>query len=466
MKKQLFFDDNSLFARDNTIRKYGKPVIAAEYNDGVCSTDYSTGQVFRLKNNKYRMLYFAHSKNFKGMKLFSAVSDDGTHFVPEKLWEHPGEKGKTYSHEIMELPECAEIAAIFEDIYCCEEERYKILMSEADYGKLTINDAVYVSGDLLNWKKKEGAFWGDGAEPLTSVFYNKNHKCYTICERPFWGIRRAGYKETQDWINYTEYRNCLNVDSLDERLAEIYGMYAFEYYGMYIGIPHIYRGLESELNAKYKNGIMDTQLAYSYDGRYWQRSLREPFISGLDSGYKMVWVSNAAVLDDGSVNFYCSASELEHGPAFHQPGTGNMLIYNMRSDGFIYLKSEDFGKPSAVATREKVWHGGEMHYNLKAKSATAAVYITDEDEIVAGNTLGFARPIEGYSHNDCIEFCGDSTDWIPVYKSGKKVDELKGKTLVFELKFNDGEIYSLSGDYTDVFNTQAARYRKFSVLPE
>ena len=46
-----------------------------------------------------------------------------------------------------------------------------------------------------------------------------------------------------------------NVDSSDERLSEIYGMYAFEYDGMYIGVPHIYRHLNSELNAKYKNDI-------------------------------------------------------------------------------------------------------------------------------------------------------------------------------------------------------------------
>jgi hypothetical protein len=65
---------------------------------------------------------------------------------------------------------------------------------------------------------------------------------------------------------------------------------------MYIGIPHIYRNLKSELNAKYKNGIIDTQLAYSYDGRYWQRSLRKPFINGFpDDGCgvqrPLVWVA-------------------------------------------------------------------------------------------------------------------------------------------------------------------------------
>ena len=123
-------------------------------------------------------------------------------------------------------------------------------------------------------------------------------------------------------------------------------------------------------------------------------------------------------------------------------------------------------KPSAVATREKVWHEGEVHLNIKAKNATVAVYVSDESEMVAGNALGSARPIDGYGHEDCISFSGDSVDWVPQYKSGKKIEELRGKTVVFEVKFEDGEIFSLSGNYTDVYNTQAARYRRFGVLPE
>lgn len=52
MKKQLFFDDSKLFGRDNVIRKYGKVKAVAEYNDGICSTDYATGYTFLLDNGK------------------------------------------------------------------------------------------------------------------------------------------------------------------------------------------------------------------------------------------------------------------------------------------------------------------------------------------------------------------------------------------------------------------------------
>ena len=474
MQKLLFFDDNKLFGIDNVERRYGKPELISVYNDGVCSTDYCTGSVFRLDNGKYRMIYFGHSNEYSGKKLFSAVSDDGVNFLPEKLYNSKADSHRMYEHEIMDIP--GEVAFIYEDRNSQNtEERYKLLMS--DHGllgkELRVNDTIYVSPDLINWNLKENVYWGDGAEPLASVFYNKHKNVHTILERPFWGIRCVGYKETKDWENFTEYNLCLNVDSNDERLAEIYGMFAFEYDGMYIGIPHIYRHLNSELNAKYKNGIIDTQLAYSYDGRYWQRSLREAFISGIDSkpdnlniNHNLVWVSNMQIHDDGNVYFYASASELEHGPAFHEPGTGKMLIYKMRRDGFISLSTQDKEKTSSLATREKVWHGGEVHLNIKSKNATVAVYVSDESEMVAGNALGIAKPIDGYGHEDCISFSGDSVDWVPQYKTGKKIEELKGKTLVFELRFEDGEVFSLSGDYTDVYNTQAVRYRKLGILPE
>ena len=305
------------------------------------------------------------------------------------------------------------------------------------------------------------------------TFYSQNVWNYMLSHYRNKLIRCVGYKETKDWGDFTEYQLCLNVDSSDERLAEIYGMYAFEYDGMYIGIPHIYRHLNSEISTKFNNGIIDTQLAYSYDGRYWQRSLREPFISGVDAkpenlniDYNLMWVSNMKIHDDGNVYFYASASELEHGPAFSKPGTGKILICKMRRDGFISLSTQDKEKTSSVATREKVWHGGEVHLNMKANNATVAVYVSDESEFVEGNVLGIANPVDGYGHEDCILFSGDSIDWVQQYKSGKKIEELSGKTIVFEVKFEDGEVFSLSGNYTDVYNIQAARYRKFGVLPE
>lgn len=473
MKKQFFFDDYQLFGRDNVTRRYGKPEKISLYNDGICSTDYATGWVFRLPDGRWRMLYFAMSPAFEGRKLFAAISDDGVSFRPEPLWENPEAEGKQFAHEVM--PINGEVAFIFEDRHCSNKnETYKLLMSDLFFENLYCDDPIYVSPDLIHWTKREKGQWGEVTEPLAGVFYNEHKQVYTVVHRPFWGVRRAGYRETSDWENYTEYRECLNVDDQDEPLSEIYGMLPFAYEGMYIGLPHIYCGLHSERNAKFKNGYIEVHLAYSYDGRYWRRSAREPFITGRypaegEDCYPMTWVTCMCQADDGSVRFYSSASQCEHGDvAFNQSDkmTGNIFVYQLRQDGFVSFATEDAAKPSVVITREKVWHSGELHLNLRAEQATVAVYTSNENENVSGNVLGIAVPVEGYSHEDCIPFSGDSTDWIPTYQNGKTLADLSGSVLVFEVKFQNGEIFSLAGDYTDVFNTEGARYRKMGILPQ
>ena len=469
MKKQLFFDDNGLFGKENVVRKYGEPELVNEYSDDVSSNDYCSAWVFKTEDGKYRLLYFSHGKSYEGFRLFCAVSDDGINFSPEDVSDRVKTDGRTFAHEIMSFEHRAEIATIYEDKYTeNKNERYKLLMTKLIWDDLKVNNYIYTSPDLISWTIKEDCIWADGVEPLASVFYNKHKNVHTIIERSDWGVRSAGYKETKDWKKFTEFRHCLNVDSDDEDLAEIYGMFAFEYEGNYIGLAHMYRGLHTEYNAKYNNGIIDTQLAYSQDGRYWRRSLRKPFISGEgnDTGFKMVWIASQTVLPDKSIMLYGAASQLEHGPAFRNPGTGRIVMYKLRSDGFISLESENATEPSIVGTREKVWHGGELHINIKAKNATVALYDSCETEDTGGNNaLGISHPLEGYGHEDCIPFSGDSIDWTVCYKNGKTLDELKNKTLVFEVKFTDGSLYSISGDFTDAFNTQAARFRKFGILP-
>ena len=55
--------------------------------------------------------------------------------------------------------------------------------------------------------------------------------------------------------------------------------------------------------------------------------------------------------------------------------------------------------------------------------------------------LGVSKPVSGYGHDDCVPFCGDSTAWIPQFANGRKIDDLKGNTLVFELRFTNGKVY-------------------------
>ena len=468
MTKQLFFDDMKLLRRENLKRNYGKPEALSVYSDGVSSTDYPEVFVFRLDDGRYRMIYAGKSVDgsYPHLKMFSAVSENGIDFVPEKLWENPEEKGLMFSHEVMDIGN-AEMGFIYEDSYCDKSERYKLLMFDAVFEEFDFHNDIYTSPDLLNWTKVEGVSWADEAEPLVSAYYNKHKNCHVLAERPYWGTRRLGYKETSDWKTFTPWKNTLNMDSEDDVLAELYGMYAFEYDGLYIGVPHIYRKHTPQRNAKYHDGIVDTQLAVSYDGEVWNRSLRKSFFGdekvmckGKEYDPKLSWIFSCHKADNEDILLYTAFSELEHGPAFRNPGAGKIMVTKLRNDGFISLSTEDKEKEAVIATREKLWHGGEFSVNLKAEKATLAVFYADDL-----NTLAFNKPYPGMTHEDCMEFSGDSTNWIPQYKSGKTFDELKDKTVIFELKMQNGEVFSFCGNFTDIYNTQAARYRKWGIMP-
>ena len=79
--------------------------------------------------------------------------------------------------------------------------------------------------------------------------------------------------------------------------------------------------------------------------------------------------------------------------------------------------------------------------------------------------MAHAAPVEGYSHEDCIPFSGDSTDWVPQFKNGRTLQDLAGRTLVLELKLNDGCVYSICGDFVPCMNLEGARYRMRGIIP-
>lgn len=110
--------------------------------------------------------------------------------------------------------------------------------------------------------------------------------------------------------------------------------------------------------------------------------------------------------------------------------------------------------------------GGEVSINIKAKKATMAVYETASTEEQPYNPLGCATPLDGYTYEDCNCFEGDDLYWKPTFKTGKTINELKGKTIVFEIKFYDGEIYSIFGEMVPVFNVPAERYRLSKKVPK
>lgn len=468
MFKYLFFDDQRLLLRQNLERQYGEVELVGIYKDPELTTTYGWVWGCHGIDGKIHLVYMGFEKESPRLIAAAAVSDDGINFVSRNTAAESGLSAPVVPNQI--LPPCgdgSEIAYVLSDPLAPAEERYKMLMCDMKYRRTEyrVINSIYASPDLIHWQEMPDSCWNQvGTEPIGGAFYNSVHNVFTILSRPDCGQRRFCIVETTDWHNFTEPELCMQCDSLDPPLAEIYGMNAFEYDGMFIGIPLIYGNIPQIRMEKFHGGSIHGELAYSLNGRHWQRSLRMPFIDGahpdlikaFGKPQNMVFPCSLLRQADGSQLIYTVVTDVQHGaPVDEQHGRDHIVIFKMRQDGFIRLTSTDKNCDSLVAFREVCWSGGEISVNISAGKATCAVY-----EMVK---QGF-EPQLRLSHEDCEPFSGNNTNWHPRWKNGATMDELKGKTIVIEIKFRDGSIYSCSGNGTALMDLEAERYRQFAKI--
>ena len=59
----------------------------------------------------------------------------------------------------------------------------------------------------------------------------------------------------------------------------------------------------------------------------------------------------------------------------------------------------------------------------------------------------------------------ESSVQLGQFKNGKTLEDFRGKIVASEVRFNSGELYSIYGDMTPLFNIEGERYRRTGVLP-
>lgn len=456
----LFPDDRWLFGRKGTRRAYGVPERIGSYTDPDFSHDYGFTRVFPVEDG-YRMLYFGSRRKDGKRAILAARSEDGIHFTPFDTGDVGGEK--LADNHVLPLPGSREPADVIEDINAPDWDRYKMIMTEIDGQDLQCFGYVLASPDLIHWHEYCRPFPGWLCEPISGIFYNHVQKCYTISRRRVWGDRSVGYTDTLDFRTQTPFQLAIHQDGLDEALDEVYGMPVFPYKGNFIGFPLLYSANAASRGAKFNPGNIYPQLAWSEDGHHWMRSLRTSFLPEYKGQDSLFWLSSFMSREDGSVLMYCPHTEQAHGVAFREHSIGRVEIYRLREDGFWGLYSTD-DEEAVVTTREMLYMGGPIRVNITAENATCAVLSTNETDR-DGNPLAEAQVVPGFDHKDCRPFSGDSTAWEPVF-SGADLSRFIGKTIVVEVRYRKGVLYSVSGSLRPLLNTEAARYRVTGRLPE
>lgn len=312
--------------------------------------------------------------------------------------------------------------------------RFKLLVC-ADQGEQR-GLAVLLSPDGMRWHA-----WPELVAPHQGdrghVYYDAERRLYVATNRWHGNVREwrsehhrrynkriVARAESDDFINWSDFRTVLKMDDLDPEDVQFYSLYPFRYGSRYLGFLEVYHTT---------TGYLDTQLASSGDGSHWQRiGRREPYLErGPDGSWDYNWVcssSNPPFVSGDHMLIWYSGRQAPHGLAREGDRTGIGLMV-MRRDGFAYLAA---GAEGVIVTEPVTVAGAHLLVNANVHSAgQVRVELIDER----------GEPMAGYAREDCLPLTGDSVGHRVTW-DGRNLSELVGRQVRLRLWAHHANLYS------------------------
>ena len=483
----LFFDDQRLSLWDNVTRKIGRPNLIREsvYQDPNANAAWGYPAVFHdQESGKWRMIYEGYLPmpgqigTLDYPVALLAESDDGLRWEPRDTTSELDLPERLVPNQLLPVKQFDAWPACYVDVRAEPAKRIKGLVGVIDRSQHRISTSLWTSPDGLHWHQEGGVQWQKrGPDPGIGVFWNDVRQSYVLTTRADWTDRRIAVCETRDWQHFTEPELALQADALDAPLTEPYAMPVFPYEGHYVGLLWLYHPVSYIVTYsphtswdgagtragqppphspnKFYDGPVDCQLTYSLNGWHFQRTLREAFIPTGEPGEPdagCVYPSYVIQQEDGSLLIYASACTHEHG--YIPPGSGSLLAYRLRRDGFVYLES--VSGIGTVGTRNLYWRGGELELNVQGPSGEVRAQVTDAR----------GAPLEGYAFSECVPFSGDSTSWQPRWQGGKSLAALSEKIVRVEVALRHSRIYAIRGDFVPLIGIEVRRFESNAEVPE
>ncbi len=416
---QLLVDDFLIATRSNLIRTYhpfqkhaGNPVLAPS-EPWEATITYIYGTVMPDETDTgYRMWYHtyrAEDPNNDGSNILYATSTDGLHWHKPNLgirsWH-----GSTANNMIYNRPGTSGITSVMHTPWQPVPARRYAFMNydSGGFWGAWSPDGIHTS-DLPN----NPVFTGGGDvgqfvwDPNTQRFLG-----YVKLNTDVNGLRRrsVGLTTTPSIESWPAASLILEVDAFDDRWVppgtvqrtHLYGMSAFPYETMYLGLLWIFRATDVE---GYYLGPVFAELVTSRDGVHWSRQEgdRTPILplgppGTWDTG--QLYTARAPIIVNDAVWIYYGGCDKEHG----QPTkTINCAIglATLRKDGFASLDAGPVA--GSLTTRTLAGVSGPLRVNyVTTGGGWLKVEVLDGD----GNAL------PGYGEADCLPLQGDSVNQV------------------------------------------------------
>ena len=419
--RRLFLDATVVEEQQGLTRQFhsaekhrSNPIIIADRpweGTSAITGPYVYGTVLK-DGQRYRMWY---QVLFQGNHVGYAESDDAIH------WQKPAldiihYEGQSTNFVVSEFDaeksggRCHNPNVILRPNNPNPERRYALYGFDGKAG----HARVAFSADGLNWRYPPES----AQQPLftSSDVVNFGYDPYQDRHFSTWKTRdRRGRAVGIAWSKDGEKWNkpfdgpVFVADDLDPSDTQIYGMPAFAYQGMYIGLPWMYRARYfrygeysvDKLHEAQSDSprTMEVQLAWSWDLVNWTRPPeRNQFIprgqaSDWDRG--MIVTACAPVVVGDKLYFYFGGTDRVHDEKRVQASIG---LATLRLDGFCSMSNLD-SKEGWLITRREPFRTPIVTINARTQpnGSISAEILDRKNKVVAG-----------FSRNQCMPFHGDS----------------------------------------------------------
>lgn len=470
MNTWLFFDWWHIEHQDNVELCQGTPkwVPEATYEDPYFDNLFAYTGVWKEESGRWLMVYPAcHFPTY----ISAAESEDGIHWKPLNCPNIVPDGGKQAPNHIFTLlssnggpPVVDPIASdgyrfrFFAIQRGGEAAKHAKLDPHAPFHEVVCGEGakpylarnvILRSQDGLHWEIDEEATWefpGWHPDPFVSMFKRESDCKLVIVTRPGWGDRRLVTLASADGRRWEEPDFCMQPDILDPPGTQFYAMSPFAYEGKYVSFLSLANFANSEPLARFNQlfGTNDAQLAFSYDGKAWQRGFRKPFMPLNDPGQPGSGAIFPTVLIDmdDRLRIYSSSSlelHMQHSTKAGVPkGTTaptHFLMHELRRDGFMYLQSK--GNWARLISKPMALKKPELLLNILAPHGELTAQITDME----------SNPIEGFTYADAVPFKQVDAIREPLAWKNAMLDTLLNRPVRLEIKFRHARIFAIRGDF-------------------